>query len=59
MALAATHIRLAIDMAGRYPIKRFSEFISGTIYPDSRWLTGIDRDLTHGPALFAKGFPQK
>jgi len=58
MALAATHIKLALEMADRYPIKRFSEFISGTIYPDSRWLTGIDRDLTHGQRFLQKDFPR-
>jgi hypothetical protein len=56
MALAATHIRLALDMADRYPVKDLPQFISGTIYPDSRWLTGIDRGLTHGDRFLQKDF---
>ena len=56
MALAATHIRLALDMADRYPVKHFPQFISGTIYPDSRWLTGINRNLTHGDRFLQKDF---
>ena len=56
MALAATHIRLALDMADRYPVNHLPEFISGTIYPDSRWLTGIDRNLTHGDCFLQESF---
>jgi hypothetical protein len=56
MALAATHIRLALDMAARYPVNHFPQFISGTIYPDSRWLTGINRNLTHGDRFLQKDF---
>lgn len=58
MALAATHMRLALDMADRYPVNNFSEFISGTIYPDSRWITGIDRNLTHDDRFLQKDFPK-
>ncbi len=56
MALAATHIRLALDMADRTPVKDLPQFISGTIYPDSRWLTGINRNLTHGGCFLQKDF---
>ena len=56
MALAATHIRLALDMADRTPVNHLSQFISGTIYPDSRWLTGINRNLTHGDRFLQKDF---
>ncbi len=58
MALAATHMRLALDMADKYPVKSLSKFISGTIYPDSRWVTGIDRNLTHGDRFLQKNFPK-
>jgi len=58
MALAATHMRLALDMADKYPVKSLSKFISGTIYPDSRWITGIDRSLTHGGRFLQKNFPK-
>lgn len=58
MALAATHMRLALDMAHGYPVKDLSQYISGTIYPDSRWLTGIDRNLTHGHRFLQKDFPK-
>ncbi|MCK4554051.1 hypothetical protein KAU19_03750 [Candidatus Parcubacteria bacterium] len=47
MALAATHIRFALDLKDNYKIKDINKYLSGTIYPDSRYITKIDRELTH------------
>lgn len=47
MALAATHIRFALDLKEKFEIKNVSNYLSGTIYPDSRYVTKLDRNLTH------------
>lgn len=47
MALPATHIKFALDLKGDFGIKDVRKFVSGTVYPDSRYITKIDRDLTH------------
>ncbi len=47
MALEATHIRFALDMQVKYNPTDVGKFIAGAIYPDSRYVTGIDRTLTH------------
>ncbi len=58
MALIPTHIRFAIDVAKHYQIDNFQRYISGTVYPDTRWITGIDRNLTHHPAFLKPDFPK-
>jgi len=47
MALEATHLRFALDLKDKYQIKDIKKYISGVVYPDSRYITGIDRSLTH------------
>lgn len=47
MPLEATHIRFALDLQDKYEIKDLKQYISGAVYPDSRYVTGIDRKLTH------------
>lgn len=47
MALEGTHIRLAVDLKEECHISDLAKYISGTIYPDSRYITQIDRKLTH------------
>ena len=47
MALPATHIRFALDLKDRFPVENVARYISGTLYPDSRWLTGVDRLKSH------------
>ena len=58
MALEATHMRFALDLKDKYQVKNIEKYIAGSIYPDSRYVTGIDRDLTHSDelliSLFAK-----
>lgn len=48
MAFEATHIRFALDLAARLKIQDISAYLSGSIYPDSRYATGISRNITHG-----------
>lgn len=53
MALEATHIRFALDLKDKYRISEIEKYIAGTIYPDSRYVTGIERSLTH-PADYSE-----
>lgn len=54
MALPITHIRFALDFKDKYKISNLSYYLSGAIYPDSRYLTGIDRVLTHNDQILDK-----
>lgn len=56
MALEATHIRFALDVQDVFEVKDINRYISGCIYPDSRYTTGIDRMLTHDDSQMAKAF---
>ena len=56
MSLAATHIRFSLDIKDEYKIKNLEQYISGAIYPDSRYITNIDRNLTHNEDLLAPGW---
>lgn len=47
MSLGATHIRFALDLRDRYQVQDIEKYLSGTIYSDSRYVTKIDRNLTH------------
>lgn len=47
MALEATHIRFALDLKDVYEVRDVDAFVSGAVYPDSRYVTGIDRLATH------------
>lgn len=47
MALQATHIRFAIEMKDKCSPSNLEEFIAGTVYPDSRYVTNTPRELTH------------
>lgn len=54
MALEGSHIRFALDVMDIYGISDIAKYISGTIYPDSRYFTKVDRKLTH-PEHFIDG----
>jgi len=47
MAMELTHVRFARDLKERLSIENESAYYTGTIYPDSRYMTRIDRNLTH------------
>lgn len=56
MPLETTHIRFALDLQNKYEIKDMSKYISGTIYPDSRYVSKIDRSLTHNDEIMLPEF---
>lgn len=57
MALPATHIRFALDMADRLPVGHLDRYVAGTLYPDSRWLTGVNRLKSHDERYLEISFP--
>lgn len=57
MALEATHIKFALDFREKLGIRDFDAYIAGTIYPDSRYISGIERTETHGEFLLDPDFP--
>ncbi len=59
MALFATHIQFALDLKEIMKVKDLSAFLSGTVYPDSRYVTGIVREKTHNDELFNPSFYQQ
>lgn len=56
MSLKATHIRFALDLMSGYDVKEKEKYISGCVYPDSRYITGIDRMLTHNDDILNSEF---
>lgn len=56
MALEGTHIRFALDSKDNFGVIEADKFISGSIYPDSRYPTGIDRTLTHDDTQMERRF---
>lgn len=56
MALEATHIRFALDTKDTFEVENLDKYISGSIYPDSRYPTGIDRMLTHDDSQMTRDF---
>jgi len=56
MSLEATHIRFALDLQNRYKIENINKYISGAVYPDSRYVTKIDRELTHDDKFLLSEF---
>jgi hypothetical protein len=47
MAFAATHLRFALDVRDILQPADFSAYLSGALYPDSRYVTKVDRAFTH------------
>lgn len=58
MALEASHIRFALDLKNKYQVSDIGKYLSGTIYPDSRYVTKIDRHLTHSADFMDENFIQ-
>ena len=54
MALEATHIRYALDIQDKLGVVNLEHYISGTLYPDSRYISAVSRDLTHPEELLDK-----
>jgi hypothetical protein len=47
MALEASHIRFALDIKAALGVTDIDAYVSGSVYPDSRYVTGMDRFATH------------
>lgn len=56
MAFEATHIRFALGIKSKYKIKNLDHYVSGSIYPDSRYITKINRELTHNDNVLLSNF---
>ncbi|MEN9557861.1 MAG: hypothetical protein RL141_230 [Candidatus Parcubacteria bacterium] len=52
MALEATHLRFAKDMADILCITNRADYYAGCVYPDSRYVTQVPRRATHGAMSF-------
>lgn len=51
MSLAATHLHFAISIKNKYSPSDLSKYLSGAMYPDSRYVSGVERKLTHNPEI--------
>ncbi|MFB6226412.1 MAG: hypothetical protein ABEJ02_03595 [Candidatus Paceibacteria bacterium] len=47
MAFSATHLKFAAHKQQGLSIENKDKYYSGTVYPDSRYVTGIAREKTH------------
>jgi len=56
MALYGTHIRFALDVRDYFAVADLKQYISGTVYPDSRSFSRIKRELTHNLEFEDKSF---
>ncbi|MCR4314692.1 MAG: hypothetical protein NUV84_05645 [Candidatus Uhrbacteria bacterium] len=50
MAMELTHVRFARDLKDRLGVVDEASYYAGSIYPDSRYMTKIGRNLTHAGA---------
>ncbi len=53
MALTATHLRFALEMKDKLLVQHMEQYLSGAMYPDSRYFTGVAREVTHDESLLA------
>jgi hypothetical protein len=53
MALAATHIRFALEMREGLGVTDLRKYLSGSMYPDSRYATGVPREATHDNSMLS------
>jgi hypothetical protein len=56
MSLLATHLRFALDFQKHFQPTDLNSYLSGCVYPDSRYVTKIDRKLTHVKNYLSKDF---
>ncbi len=53
MSLPATHLRFALAIREDLGAADLEHYVSGAVYPDTRYLTGVPRRLTHDFGRFA------
>ncbi|MFA6421916.1 MAG: hypothetical protein WCV92_00730 [Candidatus Buchananbacteria bacterium] len=56
MSFEVTHIHFAVDLKEHYQIKDIKSYILGSIYPDSRYITKVDRELAHSKESLSDSF---
>lgn len=52
MSLEATHLRFSLKIKDDLEVIDLGKFVAGVIYPDSRYVTGIQRSFTHSLDYF-------
>jgi hypothetical protein len=52
MSLEATHLRFSLKIKEDLGVFDLEKYISGVVYPDTRYLSGIERRLTHNLGHF-------
>lgn len=55
MAHEATHVRFARDLEKALGVRNKTEYYSGSVYPDSRYVTRLPRSSTHGITSLTPG----
>lgn len=53
MPLQATHIRFSLAIKDDLRVSDTEKYVAGAIYPDTRYLSGVNRKLSHDPGYFA------
>lgn len=56
MALEGTHLRFALEVKDTFDATDLNKYLSGAIYPDSRYVTNTDRVLTHDKSYHSANF---
>lgn len=51
MAFPASHIRFALGLVDTLQVEDMNTYVSGAVYPDSRFYTGLERVKTHPKGL--------
>jgi hypothetical protein len=57
VALPASHVRFALEIEPQLPVGDRGRFLAGTLYPDSRWVTGVPRRRTHERRFLQPDYP--
>ncbi len=52
MSLEATHLRFALEIKADLGVLDLEKYASGAVYPDTRYLSGLGRGLTHDLGYF-------
>jgi hypothetical protein len=58
MPLQASHLKFALDLKDYFKPNDLSLYLAGAIYPDSRYVSGIDRKATHNYDYWLEKFWQ-
>jgi hypothetical protein len=56
MPLSASHIKFALDQVDYFKPDDLGKYLEGAIYPDSRYLSGLERSKTHSHDFWLEEF---